>query len=418
MRKLIVCAFALVFGLAGGAAFAQNMKSTGTPRHPLDVSQISNVINSPIKAKHTSIGRLSASTKAALQGVPTSQPITIKSVPHFSSSFTLKGQTFPFTMMGHAPQRGGTTRIETSYLAISFSFDEFIDNNGNNIVIDATDNTKNLLNGPDFERYPYTTGNTQFSDAVQRAEFFSVMNVMKNSHEHDTDDADGAWHTLLENPRQFKPVTVEVPFGSSLVFALPDGTHFAFVDIGFLNSQLNTLLQTEEIRTDEVAIFVTHNTVYADFFFGGCCVGGFHGAFEARQKGNTVFVQVFDFATSLDAPVANEIFSDPTMFADVAALSHELSETYNDPFANNIVPSWQFPNLPPGSCSNVLETGDPLENLPNPSFPVMIDGFLYHPKTEALLQWFSRESPSSAFGGAYSYPGNELTSPSTGCPVI
>jgi len=42
----------------------------------------------------------------------------------------------------------------------------------------------------------------------------------------------------------------------------------------------------------------------------------------------------------------------------------------------------------------------------------MIDGFLYHPQTEALLQWFSRQTSSNAFGGAYSYPGNNLTSAS------
>jgi hypothetical protein len=410
MRKLPVFASLFVICFAGSAAFAQNLQSAaGKPRHPLNTSEIPNLIKGPIKTKHFSSSRLSASTQAAVQGAAASTSVTIKSVPFFNGSFTFHNQTFPFTMMGHAPQKGGTTRVDTSYLAISFFFDEFVDGNGNNIVIDATGNTKNLLNGPDFERFPYSTGNTQFSDAVQRAEFFHVM---KKPHD---DDGDDAWHTLLERPRQFKPVTVEVPFGSSFVFT--DGTNFfAIVDINFLVSQLNTLVQTEDIHVDEVSIFVTHNTVYADFFFGGCCIGGFHGAFETQQVGNTVFVQVFDFATSLDAAVANDIFGDPTAFADVDALSHELSETFNDPFVNNIVPSWQFPGAPPGFCSNVLETGDPVVNLPNPSFPVTIDGFLYHPQTEALLQWFSRKSPSNAFNGAYSYPGNNLTSPSTACP--
>lgn len=407
MRKLVVSAFLIAFCLAGSTAFAQNLQGTGTPRHPLDVSQIKSLINSPITAKHTSSNRLSASTNAALQGQAASQSITIKSVPFFSSSFTFQGQTFPFSMVGHAPQRGGTTHVDTSYLALSFFFDEFVDQNGNNIVIDATGNTSTLLNGPDFERFPFATGNTQFSDAVQRAEFF---NVMKKG------DGDDQWHTLLEQPRQFTPVTIEVPFGSSLVFT--DGTNFfAFVDINFMNSQLNTLVQTENIRTDEIPIFVTHNAVYADFVFGGCCIGGFHTAFQTNQVGNTVFVQTFAFATSLDAAVANDIFGDPTIFADVDAMSHELSETFNDPFVNNIVPSWQFPDAPAGVCSNVLETGDPVENTPNPTFPVTVDNFLYHPQTEALLQWFSRENPSSAFNGDFSFPGNNLTSPSTACPT-
>jgi hypothetical protein len=37
-------------------------------------------------------------------------------------------------------------------------------------------------------------------------------------------------------------------------------------------------------------------------------------------------------------------------------------------------------------------------------FPVKLGGFLYHPQNEALLQWFEFQSPSSALGGAYSYP--------------
>jgi hypothetical protein len=177
---------------------------------------------------------------------------------------------------------------------------------------------------------------------------------------------------------------------------------------------------TEDIHVDEIPIFVSHNAVYGDFFAVNlldCCTGGFHTAFETQQVGNTVFVQVFDFATSLDAEVSGAIFGDPTLFADLDALSHELSETFDDPFVNNIVPRWESPGLPFIECSSVLETGDPVENLPNASFPVMINGFLYHPQTEALLQWFSRESPSSALGGAYSYPGNNLTSPSTACPA-
>ena len=96
-------------------------------------------------------------------------------------------------------------------------------------------------------------------------------------------------------------------------------------------------------------------------------------------------------------------------------LSHEISEWINDPFINNFVPPWQFPGIP-GSCQGNLETGDPLEVLPHPDFPVTIGGFTYHPQTEAILPWFSREVPSSAIGGAYSYPDtSKLTGPSQPC---
>lgn len=414
MRRLCVFVSLVVFCLAGSAAFAQNLKRAagGQTRLPLKASEFSISTNSPIKPTHMAFNRLSASTNAAVQNPAASPLLTVRSIPRFSGSFSFSGTTFPFTMAGRAPQKGGTTKIDTSYLAISFFFDEFVDQNGNNIVIDATANTKNLLSGPDFARFSYTTGNTQFSDAVQRAEFFNVLN--------DTDES-GPWHTLLESPRQLTPVTVEVPFYESLVFQLPDGAFFALINVNFLASQLNTLLQTEELHVGEIPIFVTHNAIYGDFFAGSplnCCVGGFHTAVERGQSHNTALVQVFAFATSLDAEISNAAFGDPTAFADVAPLSHELSEIFNDPFVNNAVPRWANPASasPFITCSSFLETGDPVEGLPNPSFPVMIDGFLYHPQTEALLQWFSRQSPSTAIGGAYSYPGNNLTSPSTACP--
>ena len=74
---------------------------------------------------------------------------------------------------------------------------------------------------------------------------------------------------------------------------------------------------------------------------------------------------------------------------------------------HNITPWWLSPN---GNCQNNLEDGDVIEGLPNATFPMTMNGFTYHPQNEALLQWFEFESPSSALGGAYSYPNaNTLT---------
>ena len=416
MRRfsVFVCLFFVVFLLTGSVSFAQHAKTAaaGNVRAPLSAREFPSFPGSSIRPTHMAFNSLSPSTNAAVRNA-SAGALTVRSIPTFSSSFSYQGNTFPFTMVGRAPQNGGTTWIDTSYLAISFFFDEFVDQNGNNIVIDATANSANLLNGPDFERFSYTTGDTQFGDAVQRAEFFQVLNDKTPK---------GPWHTLLVPPRQLKPITVEVPFYESLVFQLPDGTLFALMNINFIASQLNTLLQTESLRIDEIPIFATRNVVYGDFFAGeplDCCVGGFHTAVEVRKQDTTAFVQVLDFVTSLDAAISNVLFGDPTVFADVEPLSHELSETFNDPFVNNIVPRWESPaDAPPlVNCSNLLETGDPVEGLPDASFPVMIDGFLYHPQTEALLQWFSRQTPSSAFGGAYSYPGNNLTSASAACPA-
>lgn len=421
MRKIIVYFFAVALCLAGSISFGQKKNSPRQPQQ-IDSNFLKTLNRVPSFIRQN---RLSAATNTATKNMTGAQAAGINSVQTFSSSFTFQGQVFPYTMVGRPPQAGNTTKLPSAYVPISLMFDEFVDANGNNIVLDAAAISDEILRSPNFERAQYTVGNTQFGDAVQRAEFF---NVMKKSNGGNPDDFDGgSWHTIIETPRMLTPVTVEVPVGSSVVFQIPDGSFLALIDINYLAAQLNTLLQTEGVRVDEVPIFVTRNAVYGDFITGfplDCCIAGFHTAIEVGQTGNTTSVQTFVFASALDANVADGAFGDPTFFADVQALSHEISEWINDPFTNNIVPNWQFPGLEPGACSNLLETGDPVENLSGadspsangPAFPVTLHGFTYHPQTEALLPWFTREVPSSAFGGAYSYPGNNLTSPSEACP--
>jgi hypothetical protein len=135
-----------------------------------------------------------------------------------------------------------------------------------------------------------------------------------------------------------------------------------------------------------------------------CCIGGFHTFdFEAgdANNGNLPRFFVLNYST-WDQP----IFVDPTVL-DVAGLSHEISEIYNDPFVafdgvQDVTPWWLSPN---GLCMDILEDGDVIEGLPGQTFPTpMPNGRTYHPQNEALLQWFQFETPSSALHGAYSYP--------------
>jgi len=77
----------------------------------------------------------------------------------------------------------------------------------------------------------------------------------------------------------------------------------------------------------------------------------------------------------------------PPGWADVLPLSHEISEWINDPFINNFVSAMAIP-WHTGSCQGNLETGDPLEVLPHPDFPVTIGGFTYHPQTRQFSRGF------------------------------
>ena len=93
-------------------------------------------------------------------------------------------------------------------------------------------------------------------------------------------------------------------------------------------------------------------------------------------------------------------------FEDVTAHSHEVAEIFNDPFVafdgiHNVTPFWLNPA---GQCQDVMEDGDVIEDLNNPTVPITMNGFTYHPQTVALLPWFEFQANSSAIHNAYSYP--------------
>ena len=405
--SLYVSLFVLL--LSSSAVFAQQAK-TNLPRHPIAVSQ-SYLASLNKHPKHMASNKLSSSTNAMTKN----QDPRIVALPNFTRSFTFGGQVFPYTMVGKDPAKGGTTNIPTQYIPMSCFFDEFVDQNGNNITIDTTVVNGPLANSPLFNNFQYATGFTQYEDSVQRAEFFPLFNRNGNN-----DQGSNNYHVLLGTPQTLIPVQIEVPFGSSEVFVTPDGTFWALIDINFIVSQLNTLIQTEPITVDSIPMFVARNAVYGDFVAQqavDCCIGGFHTAFEVNQTKNKIFVQTFSFAAWLDTNVSENIFGDPTIFADILPISHELGETLNDPFINNQTPNYQLLGFPPGTCQNVLEVGDVVEGTPNPSFPITLNGFTYHPQTLGLLQYFEGITPSDAINGAYSFPGNNLTGPFTPCPT-
>ncbi len=305
----------------------------------------------------------------------------IHSVPTWKGAFTYQGTTYPFFMVGKDPQAGeSTTRIDTAIVPIAYRFDGFIDPaTGTNLVMDISAALPLVVRSPNFVDAPYGTGTTQFADAVQRAQFWNV--------------GGDRWHTLLNAPRVLPTVTIEVPEGAANVVETENGARLAVISGFFFDDALLAALRQSKFRSNELAMAVGPNTCVAE---GGGCALGYHGVYGAGQAGQTFFVQTFLFVSWLDPGVAPGL-------SDATALSHEISEWMNDPFIGNATPVWSFPGHP-YLCQANLETGDPVEVLPNPTFPVVIDGFTYHPQTEALLQWFTRESPSSAFGGAYSYP--------------
>jgi len=211
------------------------------------------------------------------------------------------------------------------------------------------------------------------------------------------------WHTLLGAPDIERAVNIEVPRGLGTLYRMRStGAVFAVVDEGFFISQLNTILQFEDMDVSSLPIAVTANVFLApNGDIRHCCVMGFHTSFDAGERNNLQLVQTFIWASW----VGTGIFG--SSLADVTALSHEISEWLNDPFSSNLVPEWQMPNAS-STCQSSLETGDPISASPNAGYPVIIDSITYHPQNETLLQWFQRKTPSDAIDHAYSFPDETL----------
>lgn len=335
--------------------------------------------------------------------------------PFQSDGFTTLS---PFIMIGNNPLLGGTTVLPANLTAISLQLLNPDNSVFKNVPFAPFENL--LQNSPNFRNADYSVGHTQFADAVQRAEFFNMM----------AQD----WHTLLTpsiaNRATIQvPASVQVQFNDGTIITVPgyipstasDGSTVVFMlDILFSNLDFNQAvndINAGAFTTDAINYHVYPNT----FLFSvvdeqgdlACCTLGFHEyIFDPTVTPTPRWIYAFASWIS------------PGTFGpgdeDVTAFSHETSEAFNDPFGNTIVPTWQFPGIP-GACQANLETGDPVEVLPDSTVPIVIkeghQAFQYHPQTEALLQWFEIGNPSNAIGGAFSYPNTSaLTTTATPCP--
>jgi len=278
---------------------------------------------------------------------------------------------------------------------------------GNPLFSPATPFVAPTLSSPVFSNALYSSGAapTQFSDAIQRAQFFN--HPMKPD-----------WHTLL-NPEPAAALTVHIRqaatctggfTGCNYYFALnSNGTccRFILIEINpFINALAGAVVTDivgNVITTKDISSFLFPNTFLYFADRRNCCVLGFHTYFFSPNS-DPEMRWVVNYSSWITPGLLG------TTFQDITALSHEIAETYNDPFVvsdgvHNLTPWWKSPN---GNCQDNLETGDVIEGLPNSTFPVMLNGFAYHPQNEALLQWFQFQTPSDALGGAYSYPNTSL----------
>lgn len=377
---------------------------------------------------------LRSHTKQGNFPTPHGFPQGIDTIVNFTHQFEAQGVNFDgtahhmweYSMVGNDPARGGTTTYNAPVVPVSL---DMLNADGSQrfvklvngaavtcgnppeagcqpLVYDVTPFIPPFMGSPVFQPAPYSSSPqpTQITDAVQRAEF--------GAH------ARADWHTLL-NPSVKPTRTMVLPKGTYFFAVNSDGSCCAFVlvDIGAFVQRLfpqtptpdnSTIIGSAEVAGDmttkDISTFLFPNTY---LFFNGdpnnCCVLGFH-SFDVEPGDATNGNQTRVFVMNYSSWISPGLFNGGVQ--DVTAHSHEIAETFNDPFVafdgkHNVTPFWQNPA---GQCQDVLEDGDVIEDLPNPVFPVTLNGFTYHPQNEALLPWFEFEKNSSAIDNAYSYP--------------
>src|ERR1041385_53945 len=351
----------------------------------------------------------------------------LDTIATFSGAFVAQAgpdtdDDFRFTMVGNDPKLGGTTVypgliLETSWQLLNADGSVF-----KTVSFDPFE--KLFLESPNFEPHTYRSGrNIEFGDAVHRAQFFHSM---KNN-----------WHTLII-PQVVDKVTIQVPFFVNVLVngtvvqarsyftgTAADGSTFVLMlsplfNFFFDNTEVNEI-NLGNFRTNAMNMSLYPNT----FLFnlnrnnpntpGGCCVLGFHTYF-ANFDG--LFPQQ-RFVSQFASWISPGLFG--AGFQDVTALSHELAETFANPFISNPAPNWQFPGVPANAavCQNNLEEGDPIEVLANATSAIEVKekgfDFVYHPQNIPLLQWFEMGTGSSAIDGAFSFP-DETVLPHSAVP--
>ncbi len=359
---------------------------------------------------------------AASSGIP-----GIDSIVNWSDQFNYAGfdgngnaqSVWPYTMVGNPPESGRTTSIRAPIVPVTV---ELLGPDGSVALTFGPDGnvTSNALASPEFTPFIYTNGVGQFNDQMMRAAFANRLR-----HHHSQDDGDDGWHTILR-PKLRTARTIQVPFltasggnawfffvnaaGQPVLTAIDSDTFGSLLFPATFPFDSSTPVGAAElagdITTHDISTFLFNNTV---LFSGGninnCCIIGFH-SYDLEpgipQNGNLPRLYVLNYSSWLSPGLF--LFG----FQDMTAWSHEMAETFNDPFINNATPWWLSvdPFLGSGNCQNNLEVGDVVEVLDslNPVSTIPGNGFTYHPQNEALFPWFAFESPSPAHLGAYSFP--------------
>ena len=210
-------------------------------------------------------------------------------------------------------------------------------------------------------------GKTQYLDAVNRLSFWGIGG-----------DASG-YHVVFDRPKITKKVVIEVPASDGSV-GLQFGVKTFQVNVNYFDQHIQPLLNSLAIPANALPVFVTTQTYLTSG--SGCCIGGYHSV--AGQ--NTPYL------------AATYIQQSGVFAQDVSALSSEMGNLMNDPFASNASP-----------CGFSYEVSEGAVNEPNGgAFAYKVNGFTYHLQDLATPVFFGAPA-STSLDGWLTFQNNQVS---------
>lgn len=401
--------------LAMGSAVAQN-------EAPPDNLKLGPKAGTPVIKAAKSEARRKAAQSGLAQLAVVQGPV-LKTFP-YSVVSVRDGNTYSGTIVGSDPRANGarTTSVQTVVIPLRIvmkatalrplrTFDPTSPDVGC-LGGNVTSAMANIVASPIFNAVPnyaingVSMGNTTFIDAFQRGQFWS------DAAGNPVVAAKPAYHLAL--PTIVKPVQtltmdndasstgigVSYGFGSdcgsNAASADNPGGRYGFVDINYMDTQLNNFITQLGIDASQFPLFILYRIYMTDGppqGLGTCCIGGYHSSdfSSPAAPGHTYGIAGYDTGFLIPG------------WKDISILSHEVLEWVNDPSGNNLVPEWG--NIGQvGGCQNNFETGDPLSDGHNHPGILMPNGVTYTPQENAFFSWFLAAGFKGA-GGKYSSNG-------------
>lgn len=352
-----------------------------------------------------------------------------ETIPHWTFQYTdpTNHVTYPITMVGTDPRKGGSTTIPVKIIPLKMNFVAANQNTSSLVnqgfpgftpvlqshTFDGSSKVALTLASPIFSSYGYDTnlgGDTgQLSDTYMRAQF----NKIGSPTYHVTLSA-----TVL--PTQ----TLNVPAEKGIAYTRPAGALTGLAEVNWFSTELQSLMGSLQIDAKTLPLFLTDNVLLyikgTPLGYQNCCILGYHGAGmpighgagSANGTGKQP-VQTFAYTAYVTPGTYSGFLSDytgprttpkPTRgISDIHALSHEIAEWLDDPFVNNAVQPWKVSSAPQYGCTGVLEVGDPVVGVwfgmnGNPDTRAYNQ---WHPEDEVFAQWFGRGGVEPVLGSSW-----------------